>query len=173
MKTKRLLIVVTMLIAMLALSACTFSFSIDGKEVINGNADKEAIASAICVTCDDKVVVSEETSDVEEKTAVAEETSDVEEKTETKRLVLPEDGNSTVCKYMEGFDSEGQAVPSGTKLIGPAVVKPNRNLDHAFLVLVDVEYTTIESDEVIWMLEGDDACVKSQAMFFSTSEIIK
>ncbi len=173
MKTKKFLIVVSMLIAMLALSACTFSFSIDGKEVINGNADKEALASAICITCDDgkAVVVSEEISDdVEEKTAVAEETSDdVEEKTETKRLVLPE-GNAYVCKYMDGFDSEGQAVPSGTELIGPAVVKPNRDIDFAYLVLVDVEYTTIESDEVIWMLDGDNACVFSQAKFFSTSE---
>lgn len=169
MKTKKLLIVVTMLIAMLALSACTFSFSIDGKEVINGEADKEAIASAICLSCDEKTVVSEETSDVEEEAAVAEETSDIEEKTETKRLVLPE-GDASVCKYMDDFNAEGKVVPAGTELIGPAVVKPNRNLDFAYLVLVDVKYITTESDEIIWMLEGDNACVLSQAMFFSTSE---
>lgn len=163
MKTKSI-VIVCMLIGMLALSACNYSFSINGKEVINGNADQEAIASVICVTCDDKVVVSEETSEVEETVILTE-----EEKTETKRLVLPE-GDASVCRYMEGFDAEGQVVPAGTKLIGPAVVKPNRNLDHAFLVLVDVEYTTINTDEVIWMLEGDDACVLSQAKFFSTSE---
>ncbi len=78
-----------------------------------------------------------------------------------------------VCRFADGYDSNGKVVPSETLVTGPALVKPNRDLDHVLLVMPSAEYTTFETDEVIWLLIGDEACVDAQAMFFSTSETIK
>lgn len=78
-----------------------------------------------------------------------------------------------VCRFADGYDSYGKVVPSGTLVTGPALAKPNRDIDHIILVMPDAEYTTVETDEVIWLLVGDSACVNSQAMFFSTSETIE
>lgn len=78
-----------------------------------------------------------------------------------------------VCRFADGYDSYGKVVPSGTLVTGPALVKPDRDLDHALLVMPGAEYSTVETDEVIWLLVGDSACVDSQAMFFSTSETIE
>ncbi len=78
-----------------------------------------------------------------------------------------------VCRFAEGYTSEGKVVPKGTTVTGPALVKPDRDIDHVILVMPDAEYTTVETDEVIWLLVGDPACVNSQAKFFSTSETIE
>jgi hypothetical protein len=78
-----------------------------------------------------------------------------------------------VCRFADGYDSYGKVVPSGTLVTGPALVKPDRDRDHALLVMPGAEYTTVETDEVIWLLVGDSACVDSQAIFFSTSETIE
>lgn len=78
-----------------------------------------------------------------------------------------------VCRFADGYDSYGKVVPSGTLVTGPALVKPNRDLDHVLLVMPSAEYTTIQTDEVIWLLVGDETCVNAQAMFFSSSETIE
>jgi hypothetical protein len=81
-------------------------------------------------------------------------------------------GEESACHYAEGFDSQGEVVPSGTKVTGPAVIKPFRDKDHALVINVGVEYTTTNSDEVVWLLVGDNACALSNAEpFYSTYEI--
>jgi len=78
-----------------------------------------------------------------------------------------------VCRFADGYTSEGEVVPSGTKATGPALIKPNRDTNHVILLMPGAEYTTEAADEVIWLLIGDETCVNAQAMFFSTSETIK
>ena len=81
-------------------------------------------------------------------------------------------GEESICKFAEGYDSQGKVVPSGTKVTGPAVVKPFRDEDHALVLNVGVEYITTNSDEVVWLLIGDNACALSNAEpFYSTYEI--
>jgi hypothetical protein len=81
-------------------------------------------------------------------------------------------GEESACHYAEGFDSRGQVVPAGTKVTGPAVVKPSRDNDHALVINVGVEYTTTETDEVVWVFVGDNACALSNAEpYHSTYEI--
>jgi hypothetical protein len=94
-------------------------------------------------------------------------TSDVVDSTATvgtDRLVL---GTEKICQFAEDFDSEGLVVPEGTKVVGPAVVKPDRNLDWGYPVYVDEKYETQASDEVIWLLNGDNTCVDAQEPFFT------
>lgn len=76
-----------------------------------------------------------------------------------------------VCKYSDGFDANGKVVPSGTTVHGPGLVKPDRNRDHAILVMPGSNYITTATDEVIWTLIGDSACVLSQGQFFGSTEI--
>lgn len=76
-------------------------------------------------------------------------------------------GDPQVCKYADGFDSFGKVVPAGTEVKGPAFVKPDRDLDWGHPVYIGEEYTTQASDEVVWLLTGDNACVDAQGMFFT------
>ncbi len=86
--------------------------------------------------------------------------------------VTDEVGNPSECEYVAGYTSKGIVVESGTKVTGPAVVKPSRDKDHALVINVGVEYITSNSDEVVWLLVGDNACALSNAEpFFSTYEI--
>ncbi len=78
----------------------------------------------------------------------------------------------TTCRFADGYDSFGKVVPPETKVFGPALIKPDRNRDHAILLMPSASYETVASDEVIWLLVGDSACVNSQAEFFSSSETI-
>lgn len=71
------------------------------------------------------------------------------------------------CKYADGFTSKGKEVPSGTVIKGPAFAKPDRDLDWGHPVYIGEEYTTQASDEGVWLLVGDNACVDSQSMFFT------
>lgn len=81
----------------------------------------------------------------------------------TGTLVL---GEPSLCDYAEGYDSDGKVVPRGTKVFGPAAVKPDRDTDWGLPIYVGEEYITSESDEVVWLLVGDNACVDSQGRFF-------
>lgn len=72
------------------------------------------------------------------------------------------EGSEHVCHYAEGYTSEGRTVPAGTLVTGPAVVKPNRNIDWGYPVYPNEEYTTRNSDETVWLLVGDSACVDAQ-----------
>lgn len=76
-------------------------------------------------------------------------------------------GEEKICKYADGFDDEGKVVKKGTLVTGPGFVKPDRHLDWGRPVLVGETYITTNSDEVIWLLKGDNACVEGQNMFFS------
>jgi hypothetical protein len=77
-----------------------------------------------------------------------------------------------VCKFADGYTSEGKTVPKGTKVTGPALIKPNRDTDHVILLMQGAEYTTEATDETVWILIGDNACVDAQAQFFGSSETI-
>jgi len=77
-------------------------------------------------------------------------------------------GEESICKFAEGYDAEGEVIPAGTVITGPAVVKPDRNTDWGYPVYVGEKYTTTASDEVVWLLIGDNACVDAQSPFFST-----
>ena len=76
-------------------------------------------------------------------------------------------GEEKICKYADGFNSKGKVVKAGTEITGPAFAKPNRDIDWGRPILVGETYTTSASDEVVWILEGDNACVDAQSMFFS------
>jgi hypothetical protein len=76
-------------------------------------------------------------------------------------------GHPQICKYAVGFDSFGKVVPAGTEIQGPAFAKPDRNLDWGYPVYLGEKYTTQASDEVVWLLTGDDTCVEAQSMFFT------
>lgn len=76
-------------------------------------------------------------------------------------------GEPQVCKYADGYTSKGKVVPSGTVVKGPAFVKPDRDLDWGNPIYVGEEYTTTASDEVVWLMIGDNACVDSQSVFFT------
>jgi hypothetical protein len=77
------------------------------------------------------------------------------------------ENSERVCKFMEGYNADGRVVPAGTKVTGPAFVKPDRNTDWGLPVYLGESYTTTASDEVVWALDGDNACVDSQSAFFS------
>lgn len=79
---------------------------------------------------------------------------------------------SRICRYAEGTTAEGIVVAQGTVVRGPAFVKPDRNRDHVLLILDGASYTTKATDEVVWILVGDNACVRSQEQFFGSSEEI-
>jgi hypothetical protein len=79
----------------------------------------------------------------------------------------PDAGSAAICKYADSYTAEGKVVPAGTLVQGPAFVKPDRNRDWGRPIYVGEEYTTRASDEVIWLLTGDNACVDSQHLFFS------
>jgi hypothetical protein len=76
-------------------------------------------------------------------------------------------GEPQVCKFADGYDSLGKVVPAGTKIEGPAFVKPDRNIDWGNPIYIGEEYTTSASDEVVWLLTGDNACVDAQSLFFT------
>jgi hypothetical protein len=76
-------------------------------------------------------------------------------------------GEETICKFAEGYDAKGKVVPTGTVVTGPAFVKPDRNTDWGYPVYLTENYTTTASDEVVWLLVGDNACVDAQSLFFS------
>lgn len=78
---------------------------------------------------------------------------------------------STICRYADGIDSYGKVVAENTTIIGPAVIKPSRDRDHAILLLPGSTHVTTATDEVVWALQGDAACVISQGEFFSTTEV--
>lgn len=78
---------------------------------------------------------------------------------------------STVCRYADGYDSFGKVVSQNTTVIGPAVIKPSRESDHAILLLPGSTYITTAADEVVWALQGDAACVMSQGQFFGSTEV--
>lgn len=99
----------------------------------------------------DKEEVSKPSSNEEQASSVSGSTEDSER----------------VCKFMEGYNADGRVVPAGTKVTGPAFVKPDRNVDWGLPVYVGESYTTTASDEVVWALDGDNACVDSQGQFFS------
>jgi len=82
-------------------------------------------------------------------------------------------GEETICDYAEGYNSQGEVVPSGTKVSGPALIKPDRDTNHVILLMPGAEYTTEATDEVIWVLVGDKACVNAQSQFFGSSETIE
>lgn len=81
------------------------------------------------------------------------------------------DGVEKICKFVDGYDSNGLVVPSGTTVHGPAAIKPDRDSDHAILLLPGSNYVTSASDEVIWLYIGDSACVLAQGQFFSSTEV--
>lgn len=92
----------------------------------------------------------------------------VEVPVEVERVVeVPAEGIEKICRFAEDFNAEGKVVPAGTLISGPSFVKPDRNLDWGRPVYVGEEYTTRASDEVVWLLAGDNACVDAQAEFFS------
>lgn len=76
-------------------------------------------------------------------------------------------GEETICKFADGFTSEGKTVPAGTVVKGPAFVKPDRDIDWGYPIYINETYQTKQSDEVVWLLKGDNACVDSQSFFFS------
>lgn len=78
-------------------------------------------------------------------------------------------GGGEICRYREGYTSTGKTVQSGFSLMGPAVIKPYRDYAHAIMVAPGVPYTTVQSDEVVWLLYGDAACVQAQSQYFATS----
>ncbi len=82
-------------------------------------------------------------------------------------------GEETVCDYADGFNSRGQVVPSGTKVTGPASIKPDRDTNEGILLMPGAEYTTEATDEVIWLFVGDEACVNAQAESFSSVTTIE
>lgn len=82
-------------------------------------------------------------------------------------------GEETVCDYADGFNSRGQVVPSGTKVTGPASIKPDRDTNEGILLMPGAEYTTEATDEVIWLFVGDEACVNAQAEYFSSVTTIE
>lgn len=75
-------------------------------------------------------------------------------------------GMATICDYAPNFTSSGQTVVAGTHVRGPAFVKPNRDISWGMPIYFGEEYVTQASDEVIWLLTGDNACVDSQSQFF-------
>lgn len=99
----------------------------------------------------DKEEVSKPSSNEEQASSVSGSTEDSER----------------VCKFIDGYDTNGKVVPAGTNVKGPAFVKPDRNVDWGLPVYVGESYTTKASDEVVWLLDGDNACVDSQSAFFS------
>lgn len=76
-------------------------------------------------------------------------------------------GEETICKFADGYTAEGKTVPAGTVVKGPAFVKPNRDIDWGYPIYINETYQTKQSDEVVWLLKGDNACVDSQESFFS------
>ena len=76
-------------------------------------------------------------------------------------------GAESTCDFAEGYDAKGKVVPAGTVVTGPAFVKPDRDISWGYPVYVGEEYTTTASDEVIWLLVGDNACVDAQSTFFT------
>lgn len=76
-------------------------------------------------------------------------------------------GEAAICEFANGYTSDGKAVPAGTKVEGPAFAKPNRNISWGYPIYIGEEYTTKTSDEVIWLLKGDNACVDAQGQFFT------
>lgn len=76
-------------------------------------------------------------------------------------------GEPQICKFADGYDSLGKVVPAGTQIKGPAFVKPDRNIDWGNPIYIGEEYTTSASDEVVWLLTGDNACVDAQSLFFT------
>ena len=91
----------------------------------------------------------------------------VEKNTEVRTSGSLSLGDPQICKYADGYDSDGKVVPAGTVVEGPAFAKPDRNLDWGYPIYVGEEYTTTASDEVVWLMIGDNACVDAQAMFFT------
>lgn len=77
-------------------------------------------------------------------------------------------GEATVCEYADGYDANGEVVKAGTEVKGPAFVKPDRNISWGYPVYVGETYVTKASDEVVWLLIGDNACVDSQSPFFTS-----
>lgn len=76
-------------------------------------------------------------------------------------------GEAAICEFASGYDSNGKVVPAGTEVKGPAFTKPDRNVSWGYPVYVGETYVTKASDEVVWALVGDNACVDSQSAFFS------
>ena len=106
-----------------------------------------------------------------------EELADVEEVVNNDKITtgdanIPDsEGTEKICRFADGYDSNGKVVPSGTTVNGPAAVKPDRDRDHAILILPGSNYVTTATDEVVWLYVGDYTCVLAQGQFFSTSEI--
>lgn len=155
---KKIALLSVLAIIAMALSACSTYAVVD---MSTGETVAEVDPCAI-----DGISIPSCTTSTIQPTVIASATI---QPTEQPRVIL---NPAIVCKYMDGYTSEGKTVGAGTQIIGPAVVKPNRDLDHALLIYTGVQYTTIASDETIWMLEGDNTCVDAQAQYFSSSEII-
>lgn len=77
-----------------------------------------------------------------------------------------------VCEYTDGMTAEGVVVPTTTKIIGPAVVKPDRNRSFGIGIPVGETYITKAVDEVAWTLRGDNPCVQAQEKFFSEFKML-
>lgn len=83
------------------------------------------------------------------------------------RLTPGEIQEERICAFAPGLTAEGEVVPAGTIVEGPAFAKPDRDLDWGHPIYVGEKYTTTASDEVVWLLIGDNACVDAQSLFFT------
>jgi len=101
----------------------------------------------------------------QDKEEVSKPSSDNEEQTSS--ISGSTENSERVCKFIDGYDANGKVVPAGTNVKGPAFVKPDRNVDWGYPVYLSESYTTKASDEVVWLLDGDNACVDSQGQYFS------
>jgi len=141
---------ILMLVAMLALSACTFSFSIDGKEVITGQADKQAIADAICLTCSE---TEGSLTEIDED--------------EGEQIELEECGYDYTLMPI-GHDSLGIPLADygidlrGKEVVGPALVQ----IDSLAVIYVLPGQTYDVVKGTTWVYTGDEACLRSQFVFY-------
>jgi hypothetical protein len=72
----------------------------------------------------------------------------------------------TVVEFKEGWDSHGKMVQSGTRVIGPAIIKEDPNRADAIAVLVGAEYV-LSCDSVVWLYRANNPGLRSQYMFFN------
>ena len=160
MKTKVFKTVLIAIIAMLALSACTFSFAIDGKEVISGNADKEAIASAICLSCDSKVVAPVVTPVVEEPEKVT--TPEVNKECGYDYMYMPLGRDSLGIPLADyGINYRGD-------IEGPALVQIDSLA--VIYVLPGQIYDVVKG--ITWKYNGDEACMRAQFESFPGKQFL-
>ncbi len=139
------------LVAMVAIVVLSLAWNPFPKAQAEKTAETEVLAEAIAIA-----IVSQE-KNAKSDIAVAEEDS-VTAGSQLEEAI-------SVVEFVEGWDSNGKFIATGSTINGPAIIKPNPNTAEYIAVYPGKSFT-LTNDSVVWLYTANERGLESQFQFF-------